>query len=987
MTKNETFNNNIKNNENDTLSKERTISISHNLSQLEKDICVLINYIRTNPLDFANNLLTRTKYLSQNKEQEEIINYLEELSNKEKLEPFIEMPEISHAAGNLLYNISANDKKFHNINLKDLKPSVLNLRTRLSNYGHRTGRIFETIVFKTDNPEDIVNNILKDEKGRNMLLTNKMKYIGIACDLLPSKIVCSIIDIVQDFIPYRAKKEVNININTKSENNKHEINNKHIDINNSNYDDNINNLKLKLNIGEKPMKKNNSNINIIKNNNNEKYSSNLIFNKFGNERKKNFFYNNNEYYKTPKKFDSMGSIPPEKNSFFSPTSVNSYNIIINNKIVPIKNKSNNINLINKKENINTLPEMNNKNIFTMAGRTTQEQQEVINISSKLNISKPKSLCSYDFNSKGSKMDNKNKFHRLNQKEKLEILHKINQRNKNPKSLSTNNKALEKIRSINPVSPNNNNIYNSDISLEERNKTNDLDNYVEQNTSNRLNTFLSKISDSNIVNYKNINGMSNIYPSYIESTNNDEYSRNKINEIKKDLVLFKNQIKKELKDEVKNELKEEIKYEFNISQHNKKPSSIKVEEEIDMENIINNKRNKGKDYNNKDSKIKLIDDEVYFKKNNSNYLNKNKIKNRCSSEEKFIYTKSNSSLGMPFSTKFFQKERKTYDKNNYMNSNINEENKIKDKFKAKYDQLNDFSQNSKNNSAYHNYKGGVKNLSNDFKNKSYFNEGNKIKNRQEIKKLIRLYNIAKDSKRGKNNEEIIYDIINNNKSISNILFLKNKNNEEEDNNEILNSKNDYNFKKHNITQNIFIKSNMYPMKYEKVKPIGNFHKYTKNNKEKDMKSLKEGKKGINYFNENNIVDNDYYFSKEKKKENEKSEIIFRNSTNEIFTLKTGKFVDDSSNKKNGNNNDNKEMIIKTYNDKNITFKESNKDKKEKILFTDFETEKNDINNNLEEDILKLNKKDNIINEFFDTNKYDSLNNLNNIIDSHFKNNES
>ena len=274
---------------------------------------------------------------------------------------------------------------------------------------------------------------------------------------------------MQDFIPYRAKKEVNININTKSENNKHEINNKHIDINNSNYDDNINNLKLKLNIGEKPMKKNNSNINIIKNNNNEKYSSNLIFNKFGNERKKNFFYNNNEYYKTPKKFDSMGSIPPEKNSFFSPTSVNSYNIIINNKIVPIKNKSNNINLINKKENINTQPEMNNKNIFTMAGRTTKEQQEVINISSKLNISKPKSLCSYDFNSKGSKMDNKNKFHRLNQKEKLEILHKINQRNKNPKSLSTNNKALEKIRSINPVSPNNNNIYNSDISLEERNK--------------------------------------------------------------------------------------------------------------------------------------------------------------------------------------------------------------------------------------------------------------------------------------------------------------------------------------------------------------------------------------------------------------------------------------------------------------------------------------------------------------------------------------
>ena len=36
-----------------------------------------------------------------------------------------------------------------------------------------------------------------------MLLRNKMKYMGVACGILPSSIICSAIDIVQDFTPYK----------------------------------------------------------------------------------------------------------------------------------------------------------------------------------------------------------------------------------------------------------------------------------------------------------------------------------------------------------------------------------------------------------------------------------------------------------------------------------------------------------------------------------------------------------------------------------------------------------------------------------------------------------------------------------------------------------------------------------------------------------------------------------------------------------------
>ena len=120
----------------------------------------------------------------------------------------------------------------------------------------------------------------------------------------------------------------------------------------------------------------------------------------------------------------------EKKSF-SPKFVNSYNIIINNKKVPIKSKVNNINQIKNEEDNN---KNENNNIFTMAGRTSKEQRLIIDNSSKMNINKSKSVSSIEFNKDNLKKNSKNKFQRLNQKEKLEILHKINQRNKNQKSL-------------------------------------------------------------------------------------------------------------------------------------------------------------------------------------------------------------------------------------------------------------------------------------------------------------------------------------------------------------------------------------------------------------------------------------------------------------------------------------------------------------------------------------------------------------------------
>ena len=190
-------------------------SESNDISQLEKDICILINYLRTNPIDYCNNIIKKKRY--NNQEEMKLVYLLEDIHNKnEVLQPYIRSPEISSAARYLLDNIVIYYRKYHNLNLKNLDQNCLNLRTRLSNYGQRTGRIFETVLFKMDNPDDIVNHILMEEKGRNMLLSYKMKYIGVACNYVTSNLICSVIDIVQEFIPY---KDLNNPIDLNNNNN------------------------------------------------------------------------------------------------------------------------------------------------------------------------------------------------------------------------------------------------------------------------------------------------------------------------------------------------------------------------------------------------------------------------------------------------------------------------------------------------------------------------------------------------------------------------------------------------------------------------------------------------------------------------------------------------------------------------------------------------------------------------------------------------
>ena len=737
-------------NSSNTTTESKELSQSKNLQilpQLEKDICVLINYIRTNPLDFSNNLIKNSKNKNLTEDQINLIKFLEEKYNKDPLLPFHEVPEISLAAKNLLNTISQNEAESANKGQKKLKASSLNLRTRLSNYGIRTGRIFSNVIFGIEKPEDIVNHILKGENGRNMLLSNKMKFIGIGCCLLPSNKVCAVIDIVQDFLPFKQSKRNNINIKYNINN----INKK--DINKEKEKEN--NIDPKMNV-------------VINNTNNNEYIPNIINNnKHNNQRKKNLINensnNNINVYKTPEVLTSMESSQQK--------SYKSYNIIINNnKIIPIRNNLNNINENKVKDE--------NDNYFNL--RDNKELKFEIN-SCNIGTNKSKSVYGFKLKCGNRGNSNINRYQKLNRKEKLEILHKINQR-KNNNSMVKNNTNFENLI---PLSPN----YSK--------------NKKKLNTENEYFSPIAPFYSRKI--YNNNDSDSNNYefnetmPNYISPNLDNDF---KLSEIKNDLIMIKNQLKEELKLEVKNELKKEIKQEYKETKENAK---------------------KNQNRNNWKGNI------VYHKRNKSDFFMKNK--------------KENISV-----------QKKEIKQNNYQSFDNNNNNK----------------------------------------NNLYVKEEHRIKNKNEIKKLIRLYNKEKDLERSQyNNIKEADNLIYNNKivknKISNLFFLNKSNN-----NSRINTNINSNIKG---IKNIPDKRNLFLIKYQKVIPKDQTFKLTKN-KTSDKKKISNlclrkdsEKKNINPINnkqikkENDKEENNVYIinsyrnrSKQNKKMKEQSIELYLNDEN-------------------------------------------------------------------------------------------------------------
>ena len=990
-------------------------SESNDISQLEKDICILINYLRTNPIDYCNNIIKKKRY--NNQEEMKLVYLLEDIHNKnEVLQPYIRSPEISSAARYLLDNIVIYYRKYHNLNLKNLDQNCLNLRTRLSNYGQRTGRIFETVLFKMDNPDDIVNHILMEEKGRNMLLSYKMKYIGVACNYVTSNLICSVIDIVQEFIPYKdLNNQIELNNNNNNEvqniaenngdNHSYNYNKKNYGNMKKKYLYNQNNnesISLLNNLKEEKIqnysnKRKGKSLKIIKVTNNNEINKNI--NNNNNENKAN---NKNEQDNNNKKKEIYNS--PDRKLEGKKNNDMCYTPDINNQN-PNETKRSNINNIRtlnqKAENNNNEKNENlDNNRFTMAGRTFKQQQEIIE-NSKRNLTKSKSVCSYDLRTINSKSNNsKNKFQRLKHEEKMEILHKINHRDsktRNSQSPSEENiKGLT--QQISNFTKNNNYEYNFD------NKSGkspgrsicNQDNYDLCSENEKINIFnnMNKGADGGNQTFTDIKSNPGMEM-------NEEYSRNKINEIKNDL---KNQIKRELRDEVR----EEIRNEFNKKLYKNQQREPII---IDIENYDNRSlKSNNIYYNNNEDKRNTYDgaelnERIYYNNNNgSNYYDKKRGKTRWSSIQKYYYIKNNNNINNINNTNIYVPDnisqysknttynnyrgRKSFDWKDFRNNNdYNNDNgmELKEQYKQKYEQFTYMPNNNLNdinNNDYINNQDIIRPDSyknNKDINNSFFNQGFKQRNRQEIKKLIKLYNLAKDDQRNKSinyNNNNAYNIINNNKSISNTFFPQNNNNNNNsindntqnnininNNNEINNNNgNDYimsyennannnfinnrnnlrknsnnyvnykinNNEEENSIENDFVKGHRFQIKYQKVKPKGQIYSKSGIPRNISVKNINN----LNINSRKNIKEIPISINSNKSEDM----VNLNNNSNNYYDNKNSNYEKEDKediNSKDNNSNKGKDYIIekkiykKNYNEIKTYDAESNKNNIEDI----------------------------------------------------------
>ena len=1014
--------------------KEQANKSMSNLSKLEKDISSLINFLRKNPLEFCNNLIQKNKHRS-NKEQNEIINFLQEIHSKKVLKPLVVIPELSLAARSLLNKIIIYYKNNHSLSMKELEPNRKNLRIRLSKYGERTGKIFETVLFELNNPEEIVNHILLEEKGRNMLLSSEMKFIGISCDLIDSNLMCTIIDIVQDFIPFKSTNNIN-NINNNINNNIYMMYNNNNE--NSNYNFNKGNYgKLKQNFyynqNNLYANSNTEYISLIENLSDKNKKDNLKlkilprkktsdlpmnirmdinlndnYNMTNNNIQINLNEGKNIYYKTPKKFQFLDN--KNNSEYFSPKFEQNKNINFK-KAMPKRMNSSNINILTKDLNEENKTDINDiKDVkFTMAGRTNVQQQNIVEISKK-NLNKSKSVCSFDVMSVNSKNNGKNKYQRLNHEEKMEILHKINNRNmKTTHSKSPCDKNSENINfnQKKEVYENNNKKSPSRISYNQ--EYFDIHSETEKNNIyvNNNNEFINKFTkDLQSNNYDNENNPSSVdvrsFQGEIEM-NNEEYSRKKINEIKND-------IKKQLKEELKKDVIEEVRNEFNKQllyekTQNKKSNYFALDKNVKNSNKINqnteyqdNKKIESKNNNYELNKVENKNNNI----NNKIYYNKNKNKGRWSSVEKYYYNKNdtqkkdsknnniNNNVYIPKSPirqknkGIYYKGRKSFDWREFVSKNKNDDGiLLKQKYQERYTKSNypsnhiytnnNFDDNFSENTNRGHY---INNQNIKNENMPCLNQIYRQKSKKEIKKLIKLYNMAQDDKRNKNvnmDNSSSYNIINNNKSVNDCLINDNEiisdimkvdiddkkstfsniENTKEENSQtknnqpliknIIKTNHNRNTKKleektKNSNEN-FVEGHRFQIKYEKVKSKSQMYKnvipkkrnFSMNKINIDIDENIINKTNTNnksFIAENNSQRNSYVtknedlvniensdMSNQNKIINEKNDEEQTNKYNELL-MKTGRFVDiDLS-------NSNEAMgEIKKLMDENIYYKES------------------------------------------------------------------
>lgn len=183
-----------------------------NFIKFSEKVFLELNFARTNPGKYVQKLANALENINDNilnihgygmqllEGKEAFAEAITFLRSQESLPELIFSEGINKSSDELLSHLILHD----GITMQDIEKNNYDLEKRMNHYGAAFGELDELIDYGTFDPEYVIINFIvcdgdSDRKERRIIFNENIKYVGMACGLLPSDKVCSVLNFAEYF--------------------------------------------------------------------------------------------------------------------------------------------------------------------------------------------------------------------------------------------------------------------------------------------------------------------------------------------------------------------------------------------------------------------------------------------------------------------------------------------------------------------------------------------------------------------------------------------------------------------------------------------------------------------------------------------------------------------------------------------------------------------------------------------------------------------
>ncbi len=193
-------------------SKSSTNRLMLNLTNLSINVIHEINKLRTDPLEYAKKLVTHAAFLSDDvllynditfklsEKKQSFIDAIKFLEYQEKRSKLTLKIGINKCCEELMKVLIIHEGIENTIEFNTHR----NFEWRMNKFGCAFGELDELIDFGNTTPESIILNLLlcdgdPERKERQILFKEKLNFIGVFTEILPSEKICTIINLAEHY--------------------------------------------------------------------------------------------------------------------------------------------------------------------------------------------------------------------------------------------------------------------------------------------------------------------------------------------------------------------------------------------------------------------------------------------------------------------------------------------------------------------------------------------------------------------------------------------------------------------------------------------------------------------------------------------------------------------------------------------------------------------------------------------------------------------